>query len=320
MAQRQGRGPMATTMMQTYYTASIARAVSRHPTVSGTMLRWGAATLSLLCLVSLLARVSVPVPGSWPLAADCNAATLFVLALVLYHLPFDLAAPLIVGGFVVLLRLILGPTYAAGRTGTPLGVGIALALIVALNYGPLMRGLRVPLPADRWPVRLLKATHDLLCAAVQATLLTLLDLGYRPDVQAALQAEARRQRIRREHVHWRNWGRTAACDPQLAFFPETLADLMAIVAEARATRRRVRVAAAGHSWPALVSTNDVLVVMHQLDTVTVNLGNPQRPLLVAEAGATNRQMNDVLERHGLVLPFNVGQPRQERARHGRPLL
>src|SRR5262249_40233574 len=52
-------------------------------------------------------------------------------------------------------------------------------------------------------------------------------------------------------------------------------------------------------------TNDILVITHRLDKVTVHLHNKQRPLLIAEAGATNHQMNDVLQQHGLTLPFNV---------------
>ena len=40
-------------------------------------------------------------------------------------------------------------------------------------------------------------------------------------------------------------------------------------------------------------------------TVTVDVRDPQRPLLIAEAGATNQQMNAVLAQHGLTLPFNV---------------
>jgi hypothetical protein len=80
-------------------------------------------------------------------------------------------------------------------------------------------------------------------ASVQVTLLTLLHYGYRRDLRVAIQAEARRQRFRRERLICRNWGRTAACSLQVAILPETVTDLVEIVAEARVEQRRVRVAA-----------------------------------------------------------------------------
>lgn len=259
---------------------------------------------SLLCLVSMLARI--PIRGAdGPFAADVHAGALFVLALAVYHLPFDAAATLAVVAFMLLARLLLGPTYGQAYLGPSLGVAIPLLVLVILNYPLWVKALRVPFATDPWPVRLLKALHDLAFASVHVTLFTFLDDNYRPELKVSLQAEARRQRFRRERPHWRNWGRTAECRPQVAFLPETLADLVEIVAEARASHRRVRVAATGHSWPALATTDDLLVITHHLDKATVNLDDQQQPLLVAEAGATNRQINDVLEQHGLTLPFNV---------------
>lgn len=264
----------------------------------------GIAWISLLCLVSLLARIPIA-STDVPFSADLHPGTLFVLILAVYHLPFDVGATLIVVGFVLLARLLLGPTYGQAYLGPPFGVGISLLLLAILNAPMMVKTMRVPFPTEPWPGRLLKALHDRACASVHTTLFALLDHNYRPELKASLQAEARRQRFRRERLHWRNWGRTAECHPQVAFLPETLADLIEIVAEARVSKRRVRVAATGHSWPALATTDDLLVITHRLDKVTVNLHDKQRPLLIAEAGATNQQINDVLEQHGLTLPFNV---------------
>lgn len=293
-----------TTMLKKHHIYYAARQVAMHNDQRAWSIPLVIALASLLCLVSLLARIPMTGAGV-PFAADLNVGTLFLVVLAVYHLPFDAMATLAVVAFVLLARLLLGPAFGQTYVSPALGIGVPLVLLVILSYPMLMKALRVPFPTEPWPVRLLKGLHDVACASVHCALLALLDRNYRPDLKAHLQAEARRQRLRRERLHWRNWGRTAECDPQVAFLPETLADLIEIVAEARTLKRRVRVAASGHSWPSLATTNDVLVITHRLDKVTVNLDDPSRPLLIAEAGATNQQINDVLARHGLTLPFNV---------------
>lgn len=261
----------------------------------------GSAWITLLCVVSLLARI----PLAGPDAPDLHVGTLFLVITALYFLPFDFVALLPVAALVLLMRLVAGPTYGQEHLSPTLGIVVPLLPVVVLNAPLLVRTLRAPFQADPWPVRVLKALHGVAFAGVEATLLTVLDYGYRPALRAAIAAEAKRQRFRRERITWRNWGRTAACRPQVAFLPETADDLVAIVNEARGSQLRVRVAATGHSWPNLATTDDFLVITHRLDKVTVNLDDPQRPLLIAEAGATNRQINDVLQQHGLTLPFNV---------------
>lgn len=264
----------------------------------------GIAWLSLVCMLSLLARI--PIGSADALfSADSHAGTCFVLILVLYHLLFDVSSTLGVVAWVLLARLLLGSSYGQVYFSPSLGVGIPLLLLGILNYPMVVKASRVPFPTDSWPVQLLKGLHDLACSSFHVTLFACFAHSYRPELRASIQAEAHRQRLRREHLHWRNWGRTAACDPQVALLPETVEDLVAIVAEARASGRRVRVAASGHSWPALATTNDLLVITHRLEKVTISRKSQAGPLLIAEAGATNRQMNDVLAQHGLTLPFNV---------------
>jgi D-arabinono-1,4-lactone oxidase/FAD binding domain len=291
-------------LLKEHHTSAFARPLALQDGHRSWPIQLGVAWASLLCLVSLLARI--PLGGvEGARMADSHAGTLFVVALVVYHLLFDVGTALGVAGVVLVARLMLGPSYGQVHLSPPLDVAIPLLLLGILSLPMLARAMRAPFPTDPWPIRLLRALHDLACASAHMTLLALLEHGYRPELRARLHAEARRQRIRRERLHWRNWGRTAACHPQVAFLPETAGDLVEIVAEARARKLRVRVAATGHSWPALATTSDVLVITHRLDMVTVDLDDPQRPLLIAEAGATNQQINDVLEQHGLTLPFNV---------------
>lgn len=104
---------------------------------------------------------------------------------------------------------------------------------------------------------------------------------------------------------WVNWARTASCRPEFTFHPGHVDDLIEIVGFARATGRRVRVAASGHSWSAIVPTDDVLVSVRQLNSVTMDLSDTSHPRVVIESGATVREVNAVLEQHGYALPLNV---------------
>lgn len=291
-------------MLQKNHIYYIARRLAMHNRQPAWLFQLGVDFVSLWCCVALLARVSL-VGIAPPLAADAHAGTVFVVALLLYGLLFDVLATLGVAVFVLAARALLGPSYGQAQLGSALGLWLPVLLLVGLNLPALLRAMREPFSSEVWPVRLLKALHNVAFGSMYSVLLALLNGAYRPELKAKLQAEVRRQRFRRERLHWRNWGHTAECRPQVAFLPETLADLTEIMTEARASQRRVRVVATGHSWPALSVTDDILVITHRLDKVTVDVRDPQRPLLIAEAGATNQQMNAVLAQHGLTLPFNV---------------
>jgi hypothetical protein len=133
----------------------------------------------------------------------------------------------------------------------------------------------------------------------------LLDRGWRPALRERLRAEERRLCLRRERVPWTNWGGTAACTAAVSWLPETTEDVVAIVRECRARGGSLRMVASGFSWPRLVPTDDTLVFTERLDSLALDTTDPTRPLLVAGAGATNRQINTFLAPHGLALPWNV---------------
>jgi FAD/FMN-containing dehydrogenase len=80
---------------------------------------------------------------------------------------------------------------------------------------------------------------------------------------------------------------------------------MQIVNFAHATERKIRVAATGHSWSALVPTAEILVCVHQLNKVAMDLSDESHPRVVIESGATVREVNDILEQYGYALPLNV---------------
>lgn len=104
---------------------------------------------------------------------------------------------------------------------------------------------------------------------------------------------------------WENWGGTARCQPEFSFYPQQLDDLIQIVNFARKRGLKIRVAASGHSWSDLVPTDNVLVYVHQLNSVALDLSDETCPKVVIESGATVKQVNDVLEEHGYALPLNV---------------
>src|SRR5262245_23174473 len=121
----------------------------------------------------------------------------------------------------------------------------------------------------------------------------------KPECAPPAQVQLRKYRV------WENWGRYAHCRPDLSFYPETVEDLIGIVNFAREAGKRVRATGSGHSWSALVPTDDILVYTRRLNRVTMDLSDELQPRVVVESGATVREVNDVLERHGYALPFNV---------------
>ena len=104
---------------------------------------------------------------------------------------------------------------------------------------------------------------------------------------------------------WENWSKTAYCQPNFSFYPQHVDDLIQIVHFARNQGLKIRVAATGHSWSDIVTTDSVLVYIHQLNRVTLDLSDDACPKVVIESGATVKDVNDVLERHGYALPLNV---------------
>lgn len=104
---------------------------------------------------------------------------------------------------------------------------------------------------------------------------------------------------------WSNWAGTATCRPGRVFHPQSREELVSIVRTAGREGKRVRCVGSGHSWSPLVPTDDFLVFTQRLDRVKMDLSVKDKPRVIVEAGATVRQMNDVLEAAGYALPANV---------------
>jgi len=133
----------------------------------------------------------------------------------------------------------------------------------------------------------------------------LLQAGWRPRLHALLDERERKALRVRHEVPWVNWAGIASCRAHFVYTPRTVEDLVAAVGEARASGQRVRVVASGFSWSSLVPSDDALIFCERLDRISVDVSDPARPAVWAEAGVTNRQLNRELERAGLCMPWNV---------------
>lgn len=108
-----------------------------------------------------------------------------------------------------------------------------------------------------------------------------------------------------KHQVWENWGKTARCRPEYSFAPHTVEELYQIVGFASQAHKKIRLVTTGHSWSALVPTDSILVSMNHFKRVMMDLSDAAQARVVIEVGATVKEVNDVLEKHGYTLPLNV---------------
>ena len=104
---------------------------------------------------------------------------------------------------------------------------------------------------------------------------------------------------------WSNWGQTHFVTPAEIFHPTSVDDLKKIVKRARNEGRKVRVCGDGHSWSALVPTEDFLVFVSKMDKVEVDKSDPLRPLVTMESGATIRKVLAAMRAARVALASNV---------------
>ncbi len=152
----------------------------------------------------------------------------------------------------------------------------------------------------------LKTTHAVIWGLFHFGLAGLLAAGWRPRLKAQLDEDERALLlVGRRQVPWANWAGIASCRARQVYVPQTIDDLVNAVGAARARGLKVRVVASGFSWSALVPSDDALIFCERLDRISVDLSDLARPAVWAEAGVTNRQLNQALERAGLCMPWNV---------------
>ena len=105
-----------------------------------------------------------------------------------------------------------------------------------------------------------------------------------------------------EH-HWTNWGGNQHTHPADVLFPETEAELAAIVGRGVAERRKVKVVGSGHSFSAIAATDDLMVDVRGfagLRGVDRSTGEVR-----VGAGTVLADLNVLLQSQGFALP-NLG--------------
>jgi len=98
-----------------------------------------------------------------------------------------------------------------------------------------------------------------------------------------------------------NWSRTEHCDPVRVALPEDEAAVVALVTEARAEGRRVRVVGAKHSWSAIAMCDGVLVSLDRMQGIVAV--DEDAGTVTVQAGVRLHRLNDELAARGLALPI-----------------
>jgi L-gulono-1,4-lactone dehydrogenase len=100
-----------------------------------------------------------------------------------------------------------------------------------------------------------------------------------------------------------NWSGLASCTPAQRLTPSTEDELIAVVADAARSNRRVKVVGAGHSFTPIAMTDGVLLSLDRLDRVID--ADTTTGLVTVEAGIRLKHLNDELATRGLAMA-NLG--------------
>src|SRR5438105_4751661 len=96
---------------------------------------------------------------------------------------------------------------------------------------------------------------------------------------------------------WQNWSGSASSQPKDMRMPATLDEIVALVNECRAANRKLRVVGGGHSFTALVATDDMLVSLdHYTGLESVDTANHTATV---KAGTRLKALGELLFQHGL---------------------
>jgi L-gulonolactone oxidase len=102
---------------------------------------------------------------------------------------------------------------------------------------------------------------------------------------------------------WQNWSGTEAAEPVRTVRPASAEELSAAVTAAASDGLRVKAVGSGHSFSGIAVPDGVRVDMSGLDQVVS--ADPKSGLVTVEAGMTLKELNRVLDGHGLALE-NMG--------------
>ncbi|KAF9124611.1 hypothetical protein BGW39_008069, partial [Mortierella sp. 14UC] len=109
---------------------------------------------------------------------------------------------------------------------------------------------------------------------------------------------------------WTNWAQNQFCNPAEIFNPETLEGLNEIVLKAKATGKKIRCAASGHSWSSSsIIEGGYLVIVNKLNKISAPVySDALKSWTVSiESGVLVKDLDDFLGKHDppLALPSNT---------------
>ncbi len=255
-----------------------------------------------LSLVTLLSQV--PLPVAVPLLGG-NLGALLTLASLLYWLPVDPLAAVVVAALTVAWSRCPGGAWGPGHgwlAGVLAPVAVFASAKVAEHFAHVYHHDEAPFLG---PATLAERLHDGVWGPFHFVTALLLRAGWRPGLAVALDAEERRALGALRRVSWSNWARLASCRAEHVWAPRSVDELALAVTEARALGLRVRVVASGFSWSSLAVSDEALIFCERLVGITVDPTGVDGPRAWVEAGVTNRLLNAELARHQLCMPWNV---------------
>ncbi|MBD1371882.1 FAD-binding protein [Hazenella sp. IB182357] len=95
---------------------------------------------------------------------------------------------------------------------------------------------------------------------------------------------------------WENWSGSVKCQPQAVLYPQTIAEVVALVKKAKQEQRLIRVVGSGHSFTRLVETDDQLVSLDRLQGI-VEMDEERKTALVW-GGTKLKALGELLAERG----------------------
>ncbi|KAG0332813.1 hypothetical protein BG000_009724 [Podila horticola] len=131
------------------------------------------------------------------------------------------------------------------------------------------------------------------------------------------------QRFAPSKAAWSNWAGNQSCDPTQIFYPQTLADIQALVVQAKQAGKKVRCAGSGHTWSSSsVVAGGYLAIMNKMEKCHAPVLDDEGVWTVTvETGVLVKTLDDFLQAHEppLALPSNVVLDSHGAATHTRTL-
>lgn len=261
-----------------------------------------ASVVPWLAALTALSQVALPLPLPGVLA---NLGTACALTVAAAWLSVDVLVPALVLLVTALWAALPGSPFGP-QPGHALGVTVGATVVMLLGFVPVLLG---HIYYHEHAPHLLRQRRNVPLLILNGPflfwLIALVRAGWRPALRERLAADERARLLPRRGGQIFNWARTMTCRPQWVAAPQTIDDLEAVVRDCVRDGRKLRMIGSGFSWSSFAASDEMLVFCEALDGIAVDLDDPAGPAVWAECGASNRQINAVLARHGLQLPYNV---------------